>query len=119
MIFDDIVKALIESGCKVTQDWYEVYERPGRPAFAKELLYSCNEFWGKVHVRKEGDVYIQVISKDVFNWKDRVAELRLSNHIEDAAGGLMWLHVTNQEKLKEDLQFLSKYIQGLKQGKKS
>jgi len=47
MVFDDIVKALTESGCKVTQDWYEVYERPGRPAFAKELLYSCNEFLGQ------------------------------------------------------------------------
>ena len=115
---EEIKKTLAEGGCKISGDWTDVSERPGREPFAKELEYNCGSFWGKVHVRKEGDVYMLVISKDVFNWKNRVKELKLSSEIVDAAGGLMWIKLIEVGKLKSDLDFLKSYIDSLRQQKK-
>lgn len=89
-------------------------ERPGREPFAKEINYTCNSFWGKVHVRKEGEIYILIISKDVFNWKDRLKDLKLSSEVVDAAGGLIWIRVSRIDKLKPDIDFLRSYVDSLK-----
>ena len=115
---EEIKRTLTESGCKFSGDWVDVSERPGKEPFAKELEYNCGSLWGKVHVRKEGDVYVLVISKDVFNWKDRLKELKLNSEIVDAAGGLMWIKLVEVNELKSDLNFLKSYIDALKQQKK-
>ncbi len=112
--FEEIRKAFQALGCTTAQDWIDVSERPGRPAFAKELNYNCNDIWGKVHVRREGDVYVLVISKDVFNWKDRVKDLSLNSEVVDAAGGLMWVYVKDVSKLRDDVSFLLNYVRNLK-----
>ncbi|BCU68997.1 succinate dehydrogenase [Stygiolobus caldivivus] len=111
---DAIFNVFTKLGAKVTKGWYPVSERPGKEPFAKELEYSFGNFWGKVHLRNDGDLYIHVISKDVFNWKDKVKDLKLKGEIVDAAGGLMWIKEEDEKSLEEDLKYLSSYLSSVK-----
>ncbi|EWG07850.1 MAG: succinate dehydrogenase subunit D [Candidatus Aramenus sulfurataquae] len=113
-IEEEIVNALKSAGAEVGQ-WKEVSERPGRAPFAKELEYKVQDLmWGKVHLRLTGEIYVHVISKLPFNWKDRLKELKLSGEVVDAAGGLMWLQEQSPTDLLKDLEFLRDYLFKLK-----
>ncbi|BDB98912.1 MAG: succinate dehydrogenase [Saccharolobus sp.] len=111
------IRKVIESLGGRVEEWYNVSERPGREPFAKEANYSFDYFWGKIHLRNEGELYILIISRDVFNWKDRVKELKLNGEIIDAAGGLMWIQENGVESLKKDLEFLKNYLESLRKQK--
>ncbi|BFH73565.1 hypothetical protein SJAV_15090 [Sulfurisphaera javensis] len=115
MSFEDrISDILTKIGATITKGWYTVSERPEKPPFGKELEYKVGElFWGKVHLRNEGDLYILVISKDVFNWKDKISQLKISGEVEDAAGGLLWIK-ENLDKLESDLKFIKEFLSSLK-----
>lgn len=111
---DIIYDSLQKNGATITKSWYPVSERPERPPFAKELEYKIdNLFWGKVHLRNDGELYILVISKDVFNWKDKISQLKLTGQVEDAAGGLLWIK-EDVEKLDQDLKFLREYLSSIR-----
>lgn len=106
--------AITKTGGTITKGWYAVSERPGKEPFAKEIEYKIGDiFWGKIHVRNEGDIYMLVISKDVFNWKDKIVQLKIKGEIEDAAGGLLWLRET-LETLEDDLKYIRDYLSSLK-----
>ncbi len=110
---DKIVDSLKKLGATVG-NWYEVSERPGKPPFGKEVEYKIGDImWGKVHLRLDGDLYIYIISKIPFNWKDRVKDLKIKGSIEDAAGGLMWIK-TSIENVYEDLDFIKNYLEKIK-----
>lgn len=111
---EEIMNVFTKLGAKITKGWYPVSERPGRPPFGKEFEYSFDLFWGKVHLRNDGDLYVHVISKDVFNWKDRVKDLKLKGEIVDAAGGLMWIKENDLQSLEDDLKFLMTYLSSVK-----
>ncbi|QIW23363.1 succinate dehydrogenase [Sulfolobus sp. S-194] len=111
---DKIIDTLTKIGAIVTRGWYTVSERPERPPFGKELEYKVEElFWGKIHLRNEGDLYVLVMSKDIFNWKDKISQLKVKGEIEDAAGGLLWLK-ENLDNLEEDMKYLKEYLSSLK-----
>jgi len=109
-----IINVFTKLGGKITKGWYTVSERPDKPPFAKEFEYSFGNFWGKVHLRNEGDLYVYIITKDIFNWKDRVKDLKLRGEIVDAAGGLMWIKEENEKNLEEDLKYLQSYLSSVK-----
>ncbi len=94
------------------KEWKYVSENPYRRPFAVETEYSiANKLSGKVHVRlDDSSIYVLVISKDVFNWKDRTKDLKLKGEIIDAAGGLMWIKENDAEALKEDIFYLLNYV---------
>ncbi len=93
-------------------EWVQVSERPGREPFGREVEFRVgNLMWGKVHVRKEGDIYLLVISNKVFNWKDRVKDLKLKGEIVDAVGGMLWLK--EGQELEEDLKWIKGYLESL------
>jgi len=119
MMYEDKIQDIITKiGGTITKGWYPVSERPERPPFAKEIEYQIEDlFWGKVHLRNEGDIYVLVISKDVFNWKDRISQLKLNGEIEDAAGGLMWLR-ESIDTLESDLQYIKDYLISLRSSSK-
>jgi len=108
-----IVEALKKLGATVG-NWYEVSERLGRPPFGKEVEYKIGDImWGKVHLRLDGDLYVHIISKIPFNWKDRVKDLKIKGSIEDAAGGLMWIKTTPED-MYSDLEFIRNYLEKIK-----
>ncbi|AAK42512.1 succinate dehydrogenase [Saccharolobus solfataricus] len=114
---EEIKKVIQDIGGK-PDEWVNVSERPGKEPFAKELNYSLEDyFWGKVHVRNEGDIYVLVISKDVFNWKERIKDLKLNGNVIDAAGGLMWIQEFNIQGLKRDFEFLKTFIEDIRKQK--
>lgn len=114
MIEDKISEVLTKIGGSITKGWYPVSERPEKPPFAKELEYKVDDiFWGKFHLRNEGDLYVLIISKDVFNWKDKTSQLKVKGEIEDAAGGLLWLK-EDENTLEEDLKFIKEYLLSLR-----
>ena len=119
MMYEDKIQDIITKvGGTITKGWYPVSERPERPPFAKEIEYQVGDlFWGKVHLRNEGDIYVLIISKDVFNWKDRTSQLKLNGEIEDAAGGLMWLR-ESIDTLESDLQYIKNYLTSLRSSSK-
>lgn len=118
MYEEKIEEAIVKVGGTITKGWYPVSERPERPPFAKEIEYQVGDlFWGKVHLRNEGDIYILVISKDVFNWKDRISQLKVSGEVEDAAGGLLWLR-ESLETLENDFKYIKDYLSSLRSSKK-
>lgn len=114
MIENKIVDSLRKLGASVG-NWYEVSERPGRPPFAKELEYKIGDLmWGKVHLRLDGDLYVHIISKIPFNWKDRINDIsKIKGSIEDAAGGLLWIK-TDVENLYNDINLIKEYLEKLK-----
>ncbi|WP_338603631.1 succinate dehydrogenase [Sulfolobus tengchongensis] len=114
---EEIKKIIQDIGGKA-DEWIKVSERPGKSPFAKELNYSFGDyFWGKVHVRNEGEIYVLVISKDVFNWKERIKDLQLKGEIIDAAGGLMWIQENNSEGLKSDFEFIKNFVESIRKQK--
>jgi len=118
MIDEEIVKILRELGGEVG-NWVAVSERPGRKPFAREVEYKFGDlFWGKVHVRNTGEIFVLIINKDVFNWKDRTNELSIKGKVVDAAGGILWLEEENVENLKYDIKFIQSYLSSLKSSKK-
>lgn len=114
MTEDKIVEALKKLGATVG-NWYEVSERPGKPPFGKEIEYKIEDLmWGKVHLRLDGDLYVHIISKIPFNWKDRVKDIsNIKGSIEDAAGGLLWIRTT-EDNLYYDLNLIKEYLQKIK-----
>ncbi|MEM1627211.1 MAG: succinate dehydrogenase [Sulfolobaceae archaeon] len=115
---DEIVKVLKDLGAEVG-NWVSVSERPGRRPFGKEVEYKLGDlFWGKVHLRDTGEIYVLVINKDVFNWKDRTNELKVKGNVVDAAGGLLWLEEEKVDDLKIDLDFIKSYLSSLKASRK-
>ncbi|ARM75156.1 succinate dehydrogenase [Acidianus manzaensis] len=113
MTEEEIVSQLKKLGA-TTGSWYEVSERPGKPPFAKELEYKLGDImWGKIHLRLDGDLYVHIISKIPFNWKDRVKDLKIKGNIEDSAGGLLWIKTTKED-LYNDLSFIKDYLQKIK-----
>ncbi|BBG25408.1 hypothetical protein [Sulfuracidifex tepidarius] len=95
--------------------WKEVSERPGKAPFAKESEYEIpNLITGKIHLRNNGDLYVFVVSKDVFNWKNRVKELKLKGEVVDAAGGMMWITENRKEDLLDDLKYLRNFLENLR-----
>jgi len=107
----DIITSL---GGKV-KGWKDVSERPGATPFAKETEYEFpGIFSGKIHVRNTGDLYVFVISKDVFNWKNKIKELKIKGEVVDAAGGMMWLSEIDENSLEDDLKYLKSYLNELK-----
>jgi len=114
MYEDKIQDAITKVGGTITKGWYSVSERPEKPPFAKEIEYKVGDtFWGKIHLRNEGDIYVLVISKDVFNWKDKVPQLKVNGEVEDAAGGLLWLR-ENSDTLEKDLKYIKDYLSSFK-----
>ncbi|MEM0016313.1 MAG: succinate dehydrogenase [Saccharolobus sp.] len=112
------IKKIIESEGGKIEDWISVSERPGKEPFAIEANYSINGyFWGKIHIRNEGDLYVLIISKDVFNWKQRIKDLKLSGEVVDAVGGLMWISEPSTQSLEKDFKYLKSYIESLKKQK--
>ncbi|MDT7875212.1 MAG: succinate dehydrogenase [Sulfolobaceae archaeon] len=115
MLEEEIQSIITKIGGKINKGWYSVSERPGRPPFAKELEYTVGDlYWGKVHLRNDGEIYVLVISKDVFNWKDRVKDLKVNGEIVDAAGGLMWLREEDEKNLESDLRYLIQYLNSVR-----
>ncbi|MEM3195444.1 MAG: succinate dehydrogenase [Metallosphaera sp.] len=95
-------------------DWRDVSERPGKEPFAKEAEYKVNDiFWGKLHKRNTGELYVLIISKIPFNWKERVKDLKLKGEVVDAAGGIMWIR-TEESNLLEDLASVRDYLVKIK-----
>jgi succinate dehydrogenase/fumarate reductase subunit D len=108
------IEEILKSEGAKFKDWYDVRETPERRPFAKELEYEVpGLFNGKVHLRNNGDFYIFIVSKDVFNWKAKVKELKLKGEVVDAAGGLMWIYEENYDWLRDDIKFLKDYIKQL------
>ncbi|QKR00490.1 succinate dehydrogenase [Metallosphaera tengchongensis] len=98
--------------------WRDVSERPGKEAFAKEAEYKVQDlFWGKLHLRNTGDLYVLVISKIPFNWKERVKDLKIKGEVVDAAGGIMWIK-TDESNLLNDLKEVKDLLEKLKSEKK-
>ncbi|ABP94849.1 MULTISPECIES: hypothetical protein [Metallosphaera] len=98
--------------------WREVSERPGKEPFAKEAEYKVNDlFWGKFHLRNTGELYVLVISKIPFNWKERVKELHLNGEVVDAAGGIMWI-ATDEKHVESDLRTIKEYLVKIKDSSK-
>ncbi len=113
MIEDEIVEGLKKVGAEVG-NWYDVSERPGKKPFGKEVEYKIDDImWGKVHLRIEGDIYIHVISKIPFNWKDRVKDLKISGEIEDSAGGLLWIK-EDPKNIEKDMNIIKQYLLSIK-----
>lgn len=111
---DKIIDTLTKIGATVTKGWYPVSERPERPPFGKELEYKLDDlFFGKIHLRNEGDLYILIVSKDVFNWKDKTSQLKIKGEIEDAAGGLLWLK-ESLDSLEEDMKYIREFLSSIK-----
>ncbi|EZQ11148.1 succinate dehydrogenase [Candidatus Acidianus copahuensis] len=109
---ESIVKYLKKLGAELGE-WKEVSERPGKAPFAKELEYKFEDvMWGKIHLRNDGEIFIHVISKIPFNWKDKVKELKIKGQIEDAAGGLLWLR-EEENNIEEDIKWIKEYLESL------
>ncbi|EHP70686.1 hypothetical protein MetMK1DRAFT_00011890 [Metallosphaera yellowstonensis MK1] len=107
------LEKLRELGIEV-KEWREVYERPGRDPFAKEAEYRVSDvFWGKFHLRNDGDLYVLVISKIPFNWKERLKDMKLKGEVVDAAGGVMWIK-EEEEWLEQDFKTLRDYLEKVK-----
>ncbi len=114
MNIDGIAQAISSVGGQL-KGWKEVSERPGKAPFAKESEYEIpNLITGKVHLRNNGDLYVFVVSKDVFNWKNRVKDLKLKGDVVDAAGGMIWISETNEKNLLDDLKYLRSFLENLK-----
>ncbi len=119
MMKDEIKKVIESSGGKI-DNWIPVSERPDKEPFANEANYSFNDlFWGKIHLRNDGDLYVLIISKIVFNWKDKRKDLKLNGEIIDAAGGLMWVREYNIDGLKRDMDYIKSYLNSLRQQQKT
>jgi|GEM_PF-250960 succinate dehydrogenase/fumarate reductase subunit D len=106
---DKLIAALKSMGMDVS-DWVQVSERPGKEPFAKEAEYKANGYWGKIHLRNTGELYILVITKAVKNWKESVSKLGLKGKVVDAVGGILWLK-ESLETLNDDLQILSSFFE--------
>jgi succinate dehydrogenase/fumarate reductase subunit D len=96
-------------------NWTYVSERPGKKPFAKEVEYNVNNiFWGKIHIRNTGEIYLLVINKDVFNWKEKINELKIKGKVVDAAGGILWIEEESIENLKADFTYIQEYLKNLR-----
>lgn len=111
---NDLKKGLSSLGLELSE-FVEVRERPGRPYFAHESSYTYMDLaYGKVHIRKEGDIFIQVITKLVGNWKERVKDIRLKGTVSDAVGGILWVREKTLNDLEEDVRVIIQYLGDLK-----
>ncbi|BCS92832.1 succinate dehydrogenase [Metallosphaera javensis (ex Sakai et al. 2022)] len=98
--------------------WKDVSERPGKEPFAKEAEYKVDDlFWGKFHLRNTGELYVLVISKIPFNWKERVKDLKIYGEVVDAAGGIMWI-ATDEAHIESDLNAIKEYLMKIKDSSK-
>lgn len=113
-VVEEITKSL--SSIASLSEWRYVYENPYKRPFAVESEFNMpNLLSGKVHVRLDNsDIYILVISRDVFNWKDKIKDLKIKGKVIDAAGGLMWLKESNVNELVGDLKYLSEFLKAIK-----
>ncbi|AAY80340.1 hypothetical protein [Sulfolobus acidocaldarius] len=112
---ENISNVITKIGGDVKRNWYPVSERPGKEPFAKEIEYTVGDLYsGKIHLRNEGDIYVFVVSKYVFNWKEKTKDLKIKGELIDAAGGLMWIKEENEKSLEEDMKFLRDYVNSAK-----
>ncbi|AWR98849.1 hypothetical protein [Metallosphaera hakonensis] len=94
--------------------WREVSERPGKEPFAKEAEYKVQDlFWGKIHLRNTGELYVLVISKIPFNWKEKLKDLKLHGEVVDAAGGIMWIR-TDEPHAIDDMSTIKDFLLKIK-----
>ena len=94
-----------------------VFERPGKNQFAKEIEYRVDDlFWGKIHIRNSGKIYMLVTSKIPFNWKPLVKDLKLKGTVVDSAGGFLWI-LEKEEYINDDVKFLKDYLNKMKNKK--
>ncbi|KPV47277.1 MULTISPECIES: succinate dehydrogenase [Acidiplasma] len=114
----DDLKNLMK-GVEVT-DVKGVSRKPGEKPFATEIFYKKGDlFNGKLHVRKsDGKMYLSIISKIPFNWKNLVGNMKFAGQVVDSAGGLLWLKET-ENTLNIDLEYIEKYLNELKEKKVS
>jgi succinate dehydrogenase/fumarate reductase subunit D len=93
----------------------EIPPRPGDKPFATEVYYKKDDlFYGKLHVRKLNNaMYLSVISKIPFNWKQLVGDMKFAGTVVDSAGGLLWLK-ENENTIGNDLAYLEKYLTDMK-----
>lgn len=109
MNYDDLLK-----GTEITGK-SEIPPRPGEAPFATEIYYKKDDlFYGKLHVRKLNNaMYLSVISKIPFNWKQLVGDMRFSGTMVDSAGGLLWLK-ESEKTLTQDLAYIEQYLTDMK-----
>ncbi|WP_337860829.1 succinate dehydrogenase [Ferroplasma sp.] len=109
MNYADLLKGLDITGQS------EIPPRPGAPAFATEVYFKKDDlFYGKLHVRKSNNaMYLSVISKIPFNWKQLVGDMKFSGTVVDSAGGLLWLK-ENDKTLENDIAYIEKYLTDMK-----
>ncbi|EQB74133.1 MAG: succinate dehydrogenase [Candidatus Thermoplasmatota archaeon] len=105
MNYKDLLK-----GMEITGE-AEVPPRPGATPFATEISYKNKDlFYGKLHIRKLNNaMYLSVISKIPFNWKQLVGDMKFSGTVVDSAGGLLWLK-ENENTVDKDLAYLEQYL---------
>ncbi|AAT43583.1 hypothetical protein [Picrophilus oshimae] len=95
-----------------------VSERPGGKPFAREIDYRVGDlFWGKIHIRNSGKMYMLVTSKIPFNWKPLVKDLKLKGKVVDSAGGFLWVQ-EDEKYINDDVKFLKDYLEKMKNSKK-
>ncbi|BCU67425.1 hypothetical protein HS7_08620 [Sulfolobales archaeon HS-7] len=110
----DVFQTASSKGLSISQI-IDVSERPGGKPFAKEAEYSYGDlFWGKIHQRVTGDIYLLIITKLIQNWKNKVQELKIKGEIVDAVGGLLWL---KESESLDDIDYMIEYIKKLKEDK--
>jgi succinate dehydrogenase/fumarate reductase subunit D len=109
MNYGDLLK-----GTEVTGQ-SEIPPRPGSEPFATEVYYKKDDlFYGKLHVRKLNNaMYLSVISKIPFNWKQLIGDMKFSGTVVDSAGGLLWLKET-ESTINKDLAYINKYLTTMK-----
>ncbi len=112
MNYNDLLK-----GTEITGQ-SEIPSRPGADPFATEVYYKKDDlFYGKLHVRKLNNaMYLSVISKIPFNWKQLVGDMKFSGIVVDSAGGLLWLK-ENESTIDKDLTYLAQYLTDMKNRK--
>ncbi|BBD71775.1 hypothetical protein HS1genome_0164 [Sulfodiicoccus acidiphilus] len=106
---EEAISSVLKSIGAEVSPWIPVSERPGKEPFAKEAEYKAKDYWGKIHLRNTGELYVLVVTKAVKNWKDSVGKLNLKGRVVDAVGGLLWLK-ENPELLKGDLEMISSFL---------